>query len=320
MEKESENTGTNQVSQTRKHYYLDQYAVIAPKRSERPRQVKNRPVSEKQDLHHPIENETSIYEIPRNGGEGWSVKVVANQYPALTPENQSAGGKQEVVLETHRQNVPFHELSVPEIEDVLKTYQQRVEELYRSYPYVSVFKNHGSLAGASLDHTHSQIIATSLVPPDVQLDRYALTEYQGMHETSALCDVIRWELSQKERVIAHTRYMTTISPYASQFPLESWIIPNRQSRSVVGLSEDEIHSLADHLKGVTLALAENGIDFNYHLQEEIAGLHNHFYIKVIPRVNVQSGFELNTGIYINTIAPEYATKWYKKHIKVPDAV
>lgn len=320
VEKESENIVTNQASQVRKHYYLDQHVVIAPKRSERPRQAKNQHTNEKQAQRRSIADETGIYETPGNNGESWSVKVIDNKYPAFTPENEDARGKQEIVLETPKEQVPFHELSVEEIEGVLKTYQHRVHELYEGYRYISVFKNQGSLAGASLAHAHSQIIATDITPANAKLDRIALTDYQRMHGTSAPCDIIRWELSKKKRVVAHTRYTTTISPYASQYPFESWIIPHRQCNSIVDLTEAEIHSLADHLKGVTVALGENDINFNYHLQERVAGLYNHFYIKVIPRINVQSGFELNTGIYINTVTPEYAASWYKKYVKVPSAV
>ena len=146
------------------------------------------------------------------------------------------------------------------------------------------------------------------------------SQYQKEHGTSPLCDVVRWELEQQRRIVAHTRFTTTLAPYASQFALESWIIPNRQAQSICDLNQEEIRSLADHIKGITLGLGSSGLDFNFHLQEPIPGYPNHFYIKVAPRVTIQAGFELNTDIYINPVAPEFAAGWYRKYIKTPDAV
>ncbi|MEX0749137.1 MAG: DUF4931 domain-containing protein [Candidatus Saccharimonadales bacterium] len=308
---------SDEPSQVRKHYYLNQYVVIAPRRNKRPRPKSEEVLSQKTELQPQIESNPSLYEVPNEEG-GWRIKVVANDYPALSPGSTRAKGAQEVVLETPAINTPFHQLSIEQIQAVLETYQHRTHLLRQRYGYVSIFKNHGPQAGATLAHTHSQIIASEFIPPEVRREREVLTEYQLKHDTSALCDVIRWELEQDQRAVAHTRFTTTITPYASQYPLEIWIIPNRQSHSIVNLSTEELRSLADHLKGVATALGGNGVDYNYHLQEGIADEYNHFFIKVIPRLSILGGYELNTGTHINTISPEYACKWYQKHIKTPD--
>ena len=307
-------------TQLRKHYYMDSFAVIAPQRSKRPNNTSAQEiVSEKDQASHPIEDEESIFEIKDKSGN-WQVKVVKNAFPAFTDDNPETKGEHEVILETPKPDTPFAELSVEEITVVLRTYQERIRQLGQRYEFISVFKNHGKRAGASLNHTHSQIIATDIVPPEVRRERAAVTQYQEKHGTSPLCDVIRWELTQGERVVAHTRHNSTICPYASRFPLEAWIVPNRQHHSIVDLSDEEITSLADHLKGVTSALTANAIDYNFHLVEGIDGQSNHFYVKVLPRITYQAGFEHDTGIYINPISPEYARKWYQKYIKIPNVV
>lgn len=308
-------------SQVRKHYYRDQYVVIAPRRMRRPARSDRRTVSSrKHSLHHSIEDTPSLLEIPDEKSGDWHVKVVPNAYPALEPSGEHPHGSQEVVLETPRLDVPFHKLSVTDIERVLYAYQHRIATLRGQFRYVSVFKNHGSMAGATLDHTHSQIIATDTVPPEVATDRDALTQYQYIHKTSVLCDVIRHEMTENRRVVIPSRHTTTICPYASQFPLEAWIIPHRQCHSITDLSPDEMYSVADHLKGVTVALGSSDIDFNYHLMENAPDAFNHFYIKVTPRLAPYGGFELNTGMHINPVSPEYASFWYQKHIKAPHAV
>lgn len=312
------NTTTDQSvrSELRKHYYLNRYVVVSPRRNKRPQQLSKDVVSRKTEASTPIENSPSLYEHPGNG-QPWNIKVVTNKYPAYSPDNDVARGHQEVVLETPKKETPFHKLEVDEIADVLRAYQARIAALRQSYNYISIFKNHGLASGASLAHTHSQIIATEIIPPEVEFDRQAQTDYQTDYDTSPLCDVIRWELKQMLRVVAHTRYATTICPYASSWPLETWIIPNRQKQSLADLEDMEIRSLADHLKGVALALSSSNIDYNYHLQEPVPGLSNHCYIKVAPRFTTPGGYEFNTGIYINPVSPEYATSWYRKYIKIP---
>ncbi len=313
----------NKSSQLRKHYYLDDYVLISPARSKRPQELTGEVLSQKTDKKHPIEKNRSVYEVKTRKSKlsikrDWQVKVVNNDYPSYTPKNPDAAGKQEVVLETPKEKTPFAQLSVNEIYQVFKTYQQRSKALKKKYGYVSIFKNHGYRAGASLAHTHSQVIASKVIPPQVLRERKALSKYQVEHRTSALCDVIRWELNQEKRVVAHTRHTTTICPFASKNPLEAWIIPNRQAHSITDLNDKELKSLADHLKGVVLALHDNSIDYNYHLQEGVAGDYNHLFIKVEPRINIPGGYELNTGIYVNQVSPEYACKWYRKYIKTPE--
>lgn len=305
-------------AQLRKHYYLEQYVAVAPRRLRRPqRSSSTTPGGHTPRNKHPVTSKSGILEIPGEE-DAWRVKVIPNAYPAFTPDNYQSRGRQELVLETAREDTPFYALEVEEMEDILRAYQRRIFDLSQDYQYVSVFKNHGADAGASLDYTHSQIIATDLAPPQIAYQRHTLHNYQLEHQSSPMCDVIRWELTNKERVIAHTRYTTTICPYSSRFPLEAWIIPNRQVRSLVELDDNEIHSLADHLKGIATALSVNKIDFNYHIAEPINGYSNHCYLTVIPRLTVPGGFEHDTGIYINPVSPEYAAPWYQKHVKTPD--
>lgn len=312
------NTTTNQPvrSELRKHYYLNSFVVVAPRRNKRPQQLARDIVSHKTEPYPDIEKAPSIYELP-GGGKPWRIKVVANLYPAYTPENDMARGSQEVILETPKEKTPFHKLSVDEIADVFRVYQARIVDLRRQYNYISIFKNHGPASGASLAHTHSQIIATEIIPPETEIDRQAQTDYQNDYQASALCDVVRWELKQTLRVVAHTRHTTTICPYASRYPLEAWIIPNRQRQSLAELDDAETRSLADHLKGVVMALSGSKIDYNFHIQEPVPGLSNHTFIKLAPRFTIPGGYEFNTDIYTNPVSPEYATSWYRKYIKIP---
>ncbi len=157
-------------SQVRKHYYLDEYVVIAPKRSHRPFTVSDKHKSglSVKKTHLPIEDDPAVYELTDEHGH-WLVKAVKNLYPALSADNPKAYGQQEIVLETSREGTLFSQLPAEQITRVLQTYQQRVKALKQDskIKHITVFKNHGFEAGASLAHTHSQITAIDFVPPRV---------------------------------------------------------------------------------------------------------------------------------------------------------
>jgi len=307
-------------SQIRKHYYLDEYAVIAPKREDRPftlRRSQPRSVVSVKQKELPIEKEPSLFEITDNRGR-WLVKVVANKYPALSPVNSQSYGRQEIVLETSREGTPFYDLDTKQIINVLKAYQQRTLALRkdRKIKYISIFKNHGIEAGASMAHTHSQIIATGLVPPAVVAEDKIFSQLKKRYGSSPLGAALEWEREEQERIIKALLFVSAITPYASQRPLEVWLIPHRYFDSIVDATENELEEFARLLKAVTAALGSKNLSFNFYLHEQVTASSNHFMIQITPRPNVWAGFELATkgSLVINPVSPETAASWYRNFI------
>ena len=302
-------------SEIRKHYFLDRYVIIAPKRNLRPDSfAKQRIDHKREDQNSPaLEKEPAIFQVKDDHGN-WRVKVIGNAYAALSPANPKAFGYQEIVIETPEHNEEFSELSVRQILRIFEAYRHRIKALSHKegVRYVSVFKNDGPTAGASIAHAHSQILALPLVPPKLQAEALGAERYQDQYGRCAHCDVIKWEKGEKLRVIGQDEHAVAIAPYAGSAPFGAWILPKRHCGSFLQLNQSELHSIAGFLKKITMKLDSVPMGFNFFLSEPAGNHPHHFLIKVEPRPNIWAGLELGTGIIINSVPPEFAADWYKK--------
>jgi UDPglucose--hexose-1-phosphate uridylyltransferase len=303
---------SNNSSEIRKHYFLDQYTILAPKRNMRPDSFAHAASHKTTDksCHFCHNEEPALWQSPR--GKQWHVKVIANAFPALSVANPAAYGAQEIVIETPDHNREFSELTLVQIELVLEAYQRRLAAL-KALPhirYVLAFKNDGPLAGASVAHAHSQIIALPMIPPQIEQESIALTQYWDTYGTCAHCDILKWESERRVRVVIADKHLTVITPYASTYAYECWIIPNRHLQTLDQLRPTEIRSLAVIMKNITARLDNSSLSFNITLQESVASQDNHIVIKVAPRTTIWAGAEIGTGVIINPVTPEYAKLWY----------
>lgn len=305
------------ASEIRKHYFLDKYVIIAPKRNLRPNELAARESSHKTETADspPIENDPSIIEI--NGPDGhWAVKVVANKYPVVDRDFPQAYGVHELVIDTPEHNVEFSELPVDHIELVLEAYRRRITTLGRlkGIRYVYVFKNDGPKAGASLAHAHSQVIALPMIPPDVLAEAKAAQDYRSKHSHCPLCDCLEWEEQQRVRLVYQDKHIVAFAPYASDAGFAVWILPRTHHRRLQDLSADATHSLAVILKKLTSQLDNINLSFNFFIQESLPEAEDHLVIKLEPRFSTWAGLELGTGVIVNPVSPEYAAMWYRGEV------
>ncbi|HSX47023.1 MAG TPA: DUF4931 domain-containing protein [Patescibacteria group bacterium] len=302
------------ASELRKHYYLERYVVIAPRRNLRPDAFKgDRSPHKTEGAKSPaIEKDRAIFQIKDEAGD-WLVKVISNAFPALSLNNPKAYGKQEIVIETPKHNTEFSELPIAQIQRIFDAYSERIESLIKlkDIKHVSVFKNDGPKAGASIAHAHSQIIAWPLIPPDVLSEAVVVDEYIEVNQSCPHCDVISWEQEQKVRVIYEDKHVIALSPYATRVPFGAWIMPKKHRNSFSTTTADERQSFAVILKKMTALLDQNMISYNFFLQNHLAYNNHHFVLRLDPRVSVWAGGEFSTGIYINIVSPEYAALWYQ---------
>lgn len=300
----------------RKDYFLDSYVIIAPKREQRP--DKKLPISE----HHEapgdadIVHERGLYQLKNQAGE-WIVKVIANKYPALTTTTPAAFGKQEVIIETPEHDVEFSELSLTQIERIFSVYIKRALTMYHipGIRYVSVFKNDGARAGASIRHAHSQIIGLPVIPPSLQTEALAASAYATEHGRSVYGDIIRWEQSKKERIVYEDAHIIALAPYASKNPYELWILPKSDTATFASLTGVERSAMAVILKKACQFLDDKQISFNFFLQDAVMHEQQRFILKIEPRKTVYAGLELATNVIINPLSPEQAAKEYKAAFK-----
>jgi UDPglucose--hexose-1-phosphate uridylyltransferase len=173
-----------------------------------------------------------------------------------------------------------------------------------------VFKNSGGKAGASIFHSHSQVFATEVLPPDVMEELSAAHKYQVKKGVCPYCKIIKDEEKSQRKIYAD-EHIVAIAPYASQFHYEAWIFPRRHLDNITLLSDVERRSFALALKQILSKLNSINLSYNYFLHDVVKDKNQHLYLKIQPRESIFAGVELGSGIVINSIAPEVAAKFYR---------
>ena len=272
---------------------------------------------------------------PNGGGsdsDGWVVRVVPNKYPALQIEGdlgrQGVGmydkmngvGAHEVVIETPDHELDLGDLSVADITSVLYAIRERVLDLKKDerFKYILVFKNHGQSAGASLEHTHCQIIAVPSVPKRVMEELSGGSNYYKYKERCVFCDIVTQELRDLERLVIQNDHYISIEPFAPRFPFETWILPIEHNSSFEKISTEDLYPLADILKGTLLRINRSLANPPYNLIIHTAPCQDeeypyyHWHIEIMPKLTKVAGFEWGSGFYINPTPPESAAKFMRE--------
>jgi len=302
-------------SEFRKDYFLNKYVLITPSRAKRPEEL-----HEKESTAHLAScdfcpenlNYNNVLDQVGNGKK-WQAVSIKNIFPALTVDNNTAYGAQEVIIETPDHNKPLALLGLGQIETVLKLHIKRIKKLekIKNIGYVLCFKNHGARAGASREHSHSQIFASGLIPPQIEEEMLAAKIYQKKNKTCPCCEIVKRE-SVGARKIFIDKNISAFAPYASQYHYEAWIMAREHLADITKLSDKQIGSLAHALKKILLKLHSINLPFNFFFHKITNNKDGHFIFKVQPRGSVWAGVELGSGIAINSVAPEEAAAFYRR--------
>jgi UDPglucose--hexose-1-phosphate uridylyltransferase len=259
---------------------------------------------------------------------GWDVRVVPNKFPALqvegTLDREGDGmfdrmngiGAHEVIIETPDHQRSLAAMSESEIERVLWAYRERIVDLKqdRRLRYILVFKNHGAAAGATLEHTHSQLIALPIIPDFVREEVDGARAHFAVKERCVFCDVIHQELAATQRIVLENADTVALAPYAPRFAFETWLLPKRHAARFEEAPRHEYEGLARVLKSLLQRMdralespAYNLIVHTAPFVDDVADLF-HWHVEVIPKLTRVAGFEWGTGFYINPTPPEEAAK------------
>ena len=262
---------------------------------------------------------------------GWRLRVIPNKYPALKIEGtlnrepkgiydrMNGVGAHEVIIETSEHAIDMADMAVHQVRDVLWAYRERIVDLRRDtrFQYILIFKNHGEAAGASLEHAHSQLIATPIIPKRVMEKLRGAGKYFEFRERCIFCDIVRQEITEQERVVKDFDAFISFQPFASRFPFETWIIPKTHQSSYLEMSDADYTTLAQCLKDTLqrLKIALNNPPFNYmlHTRPISKEYHDifHWHIEIIPKLTKVAGFEWGSGFYINPTSPEEAAAFLR---------
>jgi UDPglucose--hexose-1-phosphate uridylyltransferase len=267
-------------------------------------------------------------------GPGWSYRVVPNKFPALRIEGEleptgeglfdrmNGVGAHEVIIETPDHHASLATMSVDEVTDVLWVYRERVLDLRKDprFEYVLVFKNHGEAAGASLEHPHSQLIATPIIPIMVREELAGAADYYRRKERCVWCDITRQERRAQRRLIAERGGFVALAPFAPRFPCETWIVPARHGAAFEESGIDELRGLAellgDFLRRMNRVLGAPAYNFMLHTSplDEPDLAYFHWHLEIIPKLTRVAGFEWGSGFFINPLAPEVAAAALREEV------
>ncbi len=238
------------MPELRKDPITGRWVIVATDRARRPADFSRQQVVPVGDRFCPfcpgneLKTPPEVLAYRPNGGpneSGWTLRVVPNKFPVLRVEGdfnrQGEGlydkmngiGAHEVIIENPDHNLTMSELPEKRLEDVFWAFRDRILDLKkdRRLRFILVFKNHGEAAGASLEHTHSQLIALPVVPKRVSEEVEGSKKYCDLKERCIYCDIVRQEIETGTRVVLETDYFLAICPYAARFPFEVWIVPRR---------------------------------------------------------------------------------------------
>lgn len=310
-------------SEIRIDYIHDREVIIAPGRRKRPHDhnfstaEQSGPAEPVRDAFSPANLQGTKAILTIGGGKNWRIKVIKNIYPVVRPDTPKAYGYQEVVVETPEYGVDLGSLSATHVADVLRVYGQRVKALQRDKKirYILVFKNNGGSAGASIDHAHSQIFASAYVPSHVVTRRKRAQEYRVINNTDYYSDLLLKE-ENGPRWIGSGNHVCALTPYASLYNYEAWIMPWRRVDNISQLSDQEIRETAVFLRHCISRLRTEGLPYNFYLHQVVGDQFEHLYLRIAPRRDVWAGLELGSRLIVNTVPPEEAAVFYRQDLPV----
>ncbi len=334
------------MSELRKDPIIGRWVIISSERSKRPSDFAGGSQARKNSGLCPFcpgNEKTTPPEIraDRDPGTepdspGWTLRVISNKFPALTIEGElnregvgifdkmNGVGAHEVIVETPDHQKDIVDLSEAQVARVLASYRERINDLGRDprFRYIMVFKNHGEAAGASLEHSHSQLIATPVVPKRVQEELNGARRYYEYKERCIFCDIARQEHEWRDRLVGENEHFMCIAPFAPRFPFECWLLPRYHQAHFGDISDDMLSELAvilrDTLLRLRIALANPPYNFVLHTVPVVHDheLDYHWHFEIIPKLTKVAGFEWGTGFYINPTAPEEAAR-YLREVELP---
>jgi UDPglucose--hexose-1-phosphate uridylyltransferase len=329
------------MPELRKDPIVGRWVIIAEERAKRPLAPRSElavigeggicPFCEGNEVHTPIEILAYRDRASPTNGPGWRVRVVPNKFPALQIEGDldlrgegiydkmKGVGAHEVIIECPHHEMNMAQLPEENIREVLWVYRDRLVDLKKDprLVYGMVFKNVGGAAGASLEHSHSQLIVTPIVPITVEEEMAGAEEFFSYRGRCIFCDMVHQELASEKRIILDTPHFLAFAPFASRFPFETWIVPKTHNSHYENIRKPEVDDLGGVLKTVLRKL-ETALDrpaYNYVIHTspfDVPTLrHYHWHLEIIPRTTRIAGFEWGTGFYINPVAPEKAAAYLR---------
>jgi UDPglucose--hexose-1-phosphate uridylyltransferase len=329
------------MPELRKHYFLDEYCVIATERKKRPSDFRASAATATTTLGDEtvcpfcpgnekmtppgvaVYTEHGILSDGLERNSSWLLRVFPNIFAAMVPCPAPSTaewialpghGSHEVIVDSPRHKENPADFSQKHMEKLIHVCRDRYVHYCEGslVKYVSIFKNWGKMAGASLSHSHSQLITLPIIPPLIKRELDAISR-------ASFCPFCNIAVRERQscRLIDENENWILIAPFYSQVPYETWILPKRHFANLQEMHEDEAKSLAALLKIALGSMRShlNDPPYNYMIFQLPFGYH--LSIRIQPALSKIAGFERNTGVYINSFAPEQAAEELRQRLPLP---
>ena len=263
---------------------------------------------------------------------GWWIRIIPNKFPALVldgdPHREKIDdfyrhmvglGEHEVIIESQKHNATIATMDDKQVEEIFLAYRERYITLSKDprFEMIIIFKNHGKAAGTSVKHPHSQVIATPITPLHVRQRIEEAMRFFDDNGECVYCSMIKKEREMQERIVLETDNFIAFVPYASRSPFETWILPKTHQTSFVYISPEGTKELAYIVKRslgkIFVGLKNpdyNAVIYSSPCHEKDVEYY-HWHMKITPRVAAVAGFEMGSGMYINTVIPENAAEYLR---------
>ncbi|MFQ5611319.1 MAG: DUF4931 domain-containing protein [Anaerolineae bacterium] len=332
------------MPELRQNMATKEWVIIATERAQRPEEfiqerglTEDHPVWDADCPFCPGNEEPPEMEVMRiSEGDAWQLRIVKNKFPALVKEGARVRtfdgvhrsltgiGYHEIVVETPRHNACPALQTEEEITRTIQAFQMRYWEISKDLRIEQVicFKNHGRRAGTSLVHPHGQLIGLPVVPYMIRARIEEARRYFDDTGDCVLCRMWREERAFEARLVAKNRHFVAFIPYAAFSPFHLWVVPRRHAPSFADASPNEITALGrivhNILRRIYYGLRDP--DYNYVIRSaptKEGGIdYLHWYVTIIPRVTRSAGFEMGSGMYINTALPARSAAFLRS-VKLP---
>lgn len=345
------------MSELRHDPLTDRWVIISTERGERPFDIERLPKKKKSFCPFCPGNESKtpipeIYAILKNGSirekvedrdyikPDWLVRVIPNKYPALQPYSKiirrgvgvfdkiNGIGAHEICIESPEHSIEIPELPFNQVVNILEVLKFRMNDLEKNsfFQYLSIFKNKGDDAGASLEHPHFQINAYPITPSEVARELNCCKDHYNKKIRCLVCDILSQEIDSGERIIEANEAFVVLSPFAARFPGELLIAPapTEETHNHCFFSSDIsiIKMLASVLQRTLIRLMRKYNDPDYNIYIHTAPFFRdqrnghgatikndyHWHLHIMPRITKIAGNELANDCYINTVTPESVAK------------
>jgi UDPglucose--hexose-1-phosphate uridylyltransferase len=342
----------NIMPELRQNPISKDWVIIAPERRKRPDQFRHHAVKEKIPIQDREEKDKCPFcpgneevcgeaileydaELGENAQSQWSLRVVPNKFPALVEGNETSRitegsdnffikmngvGYHEVVIEHPEHFQTIATMPCESVERIISSYIQRYRALIQkpTVELLTIFRNNGPGAGTSLRHPHSQIIASPIIPIHIRHIVEEAVRYFDTMGRCIYCTMIEQEKISGKRLISETEYFIAFAPFFSRSPFETWILPKKHRASFGKISHNEKKDLARVLIDILQRLYHglDNPDYNYMIhsapyQDDPADYY-HWHLQILPKLYKIAGFELGSGIYLNSASPEENAKYLKE--------